>query len=914
MKYSVAAALALALTSPLVSAQVSLGPSKEISDFITYPRDTRAADMDGDGDLDVLSREDGGTRVLWWENDGTGKFGNRHEWAWGGFDDYAFSFADYNGDGRLDVWIETQWNQMGRRIREYRVAISAADGTFGTPVLVADLEPVAFDDDDALVADVNGDGKADLVTAEGLRIQKGDGTFAAPPQGTFAPGSQLWELDFGAYRPAELALYDFDGDGDLDLLFQDWSSYGHRLKLAANLGAGLLGSPTVILQLPEEERLVAFQLLPPADGEMGSRLLAIIEEDEGGRMEVFNLSPSGGLSPVLSEPYPLGFFGLPTALWDSTRERLIVIRNDGSDTRFLSRFALEVKSLVLPGGSSPPGWSSLLLADGVVVAPSLADLDGDGTPDLLLPFCSVEGMTGPFAGEIKWVGGAASGAFPAEPESISQLAVAGRIGHVGDFDADGDCDILTVDQGAHDLRGGYYDPYPHKLVLWKNPGNGESFERQVLAGSTFATELITVEDRDQDGDPDLLIQTFDIPPGSTEIRGRLKISWLTRAADGSYSWLTILEQEAQGLLLGAKLVNLDGDQIRDLAGSLQQGTTYAGYAARGRADGSFGGFSPRSPSRDTPQGGWDDLDHDGDPDFHWLLEYWGSNFSFWIENTGSGPAVEVELLPHPIKSLNRDIDGDGFNDFASARANDENTYYLSRPDAALEQVPASTWHTSLMDLDGDGDLDLLYPQNDSAASIYCSLHWAENVDGRSFVAAGQVAGPRFGYSFDTAMGDLDGDGTKDLIVLTTYSHRRLEWFKVTKANTIPAFGQWMTEKGLEGNRAGPLSDADGDGAKNWEEFVFGSDPKAADLGHVGRPRLERKGEDTWTYSFQRLRALTSTPRVQTSTDLKTWEYTTVPSQTQPVAAGYERVTREWSGPGPLFFRTVVPSLPVVPDP
>src|SRR5687768_10985873 len=96
--------LALALTTMVGQGQISFGPSQEISEFISYPRDTQAVDMDGDGDLDVISREAYTVRVIWWENDGDGNFSNRRVWDW---DDISsgyetVSLEDSNADGRPD--------------------------------------------------------------------------------------------------------------------------------------------------------------------------------------------------------------------------------------------------------------------------------------------------------------------------------------------------------------------------------------------------------------------------------------------------------------------------------------------------------------------------------------------------------------------------------------------------------------------------------------------------------------------------------------------------------------------------------------------------------------------------------------------------------------------------------------------
>jgi hypothetical protein len=67
------------------------------------PRSACAADLDGDGDLDVLSASENDNKIAWYANDGTGRFGPQQvitTEADGAESVYA---ADLDGDGDLDV-------------------------------------------------------------------------------------------------------------------------------------------------------------------------------------------------------------------------------------------------------------------------------------------------------------------------------------------------------------------------------------------------------------------------------------------------------------------------------------------------------------------------------------------------------------------------------------------------------------------------------------------------------------------------------------------------------------------------------------------------------------------------------------------------------------------------------------------
>ena len=85
-----------------------------------------AADMDGDGDLDVLLGNDGSSsRVLL--NAGDGTFPTSVELPGGSAGTQSIAAADVDGDGDLDVLLGNQGSPS-------RVLLNAGDGTFKTSI------------------------------------------------------------------------------------------------------------------------------------------------------------------------------------------------------------------------------------------------------------------------------------------------------------------------------------------------------------------------------------------------------------------------------------------------------------------------------------------------------------------------------------------------------------------------------------------------------------------------------------------------------------------------------------------------------------------------------------------------------------------------------------------------------------
>ncbi len=62
-----------------------------------------AADLDGDGDLDVLSASGFDDKIAWYENDGTGNFGTQQIITTNADAAQVVYAADLDGDGDLDV-------------------------------------------------------------------------------------------------------------------------------------------------------------------------------------------------------------------------------------------------------------------------------------------------------------------------------------------------------------------------------------------------------------------------------------------------------------------------------------------------------------------------------------------------------------------------------------------------------------------------------------------------------------------------------------------------------------------------------------------------------------------------------------------------------------------------------------------
>lgn len=178
-------------------------------------------DFNGDGKLDVAISVQGRTEpgpgtvaVFLGNGDGTVQPEVDYQTPWGGY--YA-AVADINGDGKLDIITGG-----------FTVLVGKGDGTFtvGTSSLVNFSANAAVQ-----IADVNGDGKLDIVTqgnsqnvqSLAILLGNGDGTFQAP---LLFPAANS---NFDAF-----GIADFNNDGLLDFAIGGFSQSTVFLQTPSN--------------------------------------------------------------------------------------------------------------------------------------------------------------------------------------------------------------------------------------------------------------------------------------------------------------------------------------------------------------------------------------------------------------------------------------------------------------------------------------------------------------------------------------------------------------------------------------------------------------------------------------------------------------------------------------------------------
>ena len=171
-----------------------------------------ATDLNGDGKADAIGIFNNALIVYIGKGDGTFAAGVSYNLGGSPGSPIALSLGDFNGDGKTDVVITTNESNFAGLENAFR---GNGDGTFQSAKTSATIQDPGY----VAVGDFNRDGKLDLAVSSNpdscgslgnctvsVLLGNGDGTFQAPASVIAASGA--------------VVSADVNGDGKLDLVFQ----------------------------------------------------------------------------------------------------------------------------------------------------------------------------------------------------------------------------------------------------------------------------------------------------------------------------------------------------------------------------------------------------------------------------------------------------------------------------------------------------------------------------------------------------------------------------------------------------------------------------------------------------------------------------------------------------------------------
>jgi len=890
----------------------------KLTDPISKIEFSEIVDMDGDGDIDIFTATDFGFQVNWWQNDGLGNF-TRQNWRTPNLlKPNVFGIGDWNGDGRQDLWLEDRDDdptEYGKTTVTYRIALGGVGGGFSVPSVVA-----AIPDDEGsymtpLLADLDGNGRKDIVS-RGLVFMAGDnGTYLLP---VALPPSLRWDVR------EEIIFADYDGDGDRDIL-KKTNGAGDLYK-SENLGNGMFAEAEALIDLQPNKVINGITFIDLDESSIQPNLFLITEDIQASTQKLlaYRCRSDGTLVESVGIDLP-SRDGDAYITWENLQT------DDGSGRLFIARvtylptmrkFETELFELIHGNGIlliQPRSKHKDMVR---FSASAVRDLDADGNSDLVLPIASIPGTSGTAADHVTWLKGDASGVFTTPARLVIPSFNERFLVSIRDLDGDGDADILL---GSELPLGGSSEA--GAISLWMNRGDGIGFDKQIIVANCIQARVIAIDDFSNDNTsyhsavPSL---TFPIQSGRQNLI--IESSRINPYNGSIYRLVSIAYQGSDGRFESASAYTIPTDSIafyedwdrdgmkdlifRDLHGNIWWMKRNHGIFSESKLIMTL----PSGDFHDPGAFGFIDMDLDGDLDIFARGNLFGAATSYWVERDDEGNILSIRLLPRGLRLLGFDADGDGDMDFT----NDLGDVLALGSGVTFVSIPISfpDRNGRLFDLDGDGDLDRVISAPTDGTLGFQRLFWSENDGTNSQQGFGAELpidnGVEFAQRDQFALGDMDGDGTKDLLVVSSDT-ALVEWFKITNQRGPNAFQIWMMAQDLTGSSAGPRGDWDKDGRSNWEEFLYGTFAKMPDSGARALPKMENVGRGM-EFVFTRRKSVSgltlSYPLQRSKTLNHDWQ-PWIPATQRLVSLGdYEEVRIPVTiSQKAEFFRIQLPEIP-----
>ena len=687
------------VTSPVSANEPLFGPVELLATLAEAPHDAILADVDRDGDSDVVTC--GPSGAAWLRNDGGSWVPTAiaSDPAIGACNDLVA--ADFDRDGRIDLGFAastgagvlynddggTTWTSFivwDAGVDDGAGWVAAADiEADGAPDLVwhapptiaygendgtrlgwsASAQPIAGTGDKGLeVSDINRDGEPDVVVGDSVFLD------------TFHRTEIGWRSHGAVSHPANaFVLGDVDGDGDDDAVWLGSGSIGWNANVAGELtdmdassiaegGGSAVALADIdqdgVLDVVHSDTTHGLRLLQwQSDGSWAARDLAGSPASRPTRLLVMDIDQDGDLDiAVVAETTLVAYENLTVHARAEFDESTDLGVYPGADFVVAGDFDQDGDNDLIFSSDAGSGtvlhtwddgaWSSAgQISSGRFYGQGLViDVDGDADLDLI-----AKNDTG-----VHYLENDGAPPWPSQDISAAtDIVLAG-----GDLDNDGDPDIVVGSRATG-------------VIAWiDNVGWGEDFGERTLHSAWTGLSDLALSDVDGDGALDVV--------ATHESAANHGVSWLSNGGD-SVPWtahavatrsavspaLVVADIDVDGVVeitvMGPSdplTVFAPGDDIHQpWVAEITTATTY---------EGTFG----------TPA----DIDFDGDLD--WPGHRDGPNLSFasWVRNDGAeltprGAGEAGIVVSHAIA----DLDDDGDLDLVGAIPN-ESTVRIWRND------------------------------------------------------------------------------------------------------------------------------------------------------------------------------------------------------------------------------------------
>ena len=679
-----------------------------------------SSDIDGDGDMDLLSASSIDDKITWFENtDGMGSFGVPKTITTQANGAHSVFASDIDGDGDIDVlsaslndndiaWYENLDGQGNFSAQK----IISTDGNNARSVFSSDLD---------------GDGDMDVLSAFNQKIvwyENLDG------QGNFSDQKIITTSVFGGYS---VEANDIDGDGDMDIISA--SAFDNKVAWYENTdGQGSFSAQKII------SNNVGFVYSVSSN-----------DLDNDGDIDIVYTSFSTNTIAWFENLDGQGNFSSEKIITNSASQvssTYTADMDDDGDIDILSTYNDKITWYENTDSQGNFGSEKIISSSNSNnSANSIYAIDIDGDNDL-------DVVSNTYQNIIWFENTDGLGNFSEENLVISSTDEA-RTVFTADIDNDGDLDILSASSEDD------------KISWFENIDGLGTYGVQKRIASTNGAINVLAADIDNDGDMDIVATGHNSN----------KTFWQENL-DGLGNF-GVPKNIVTGTNFNTSIYmsDIDGDGDLDLLSdaSWYENTDGLGtFSSEKIIDNSISQLYYTYAS---------DIDGDGDMDVLTASAF-SNNIAWYENTDGTGTfgmqqVINTIPLPDANYVITADLDGDGDMDVLSASFGDHKIAWYENTDGmgnfgaqqviTVETNGAITLFTS--DLDNDGDIDVL-----SASPSDNKIAWYENTDGMGNFGSQQIISSNALGAVDVFASDINNDGKMD-VLSASFSDDKIAWYK-----------------------------------------------------------------------------------------------------------------------------------------
>jgi len=736
--------------------------------------------------------------------------------------------ADLNGDGDADLLAVSHTGNLFKWF-ENKLHPGLNISFTGRDVVNARTAKDAWS---AHAADLDGDGDIDLLLSYGLVAADSFVTwYENDDTATFPFADATKERTIREYYKAKEAKMvhgaDVDGDGQIDALVAIYGDNAVKLLVELDDGGSSLSTEVKLNDASVQKPQSVF----PADVDGDGDVDVLVADEDAGIM----LYDNNGDMPVTFTQHLI-----TTSLTDVRYVTAVDLLGDGGAPLHLDLLAASASDWSIAwyendnstGSKLPSDISERVLTERYcqtgnnargATSVQAADLNGDGCLDVLYAgsyssTCSKS--------RVNWEMNdcAATPTFVRQETTTLALTAYGVDDEftvaAHDLDQDGDIDILVTSKDASELNwymndcaaaptraptGGFPSPVPSSVP------SAVPSSVPTAVPSSVPSSVPT-------------IHPAPVPTPAPTPRPSTRCS-----AGVAFATETVIE--ATGTYVSVLVVDLDKDGYDDVLAADAGANAVAWYP------GSLAGFGPANmvdaalsfdPTYTTRGAYAIDLDADGDIDIL-AADFEGGSSSdgalYWYANDGDQTFTNKQLVfdtgasDAAVYAL--DLDGDGDADVLAASRASNHLYWFRNDDETFERLQVydgtGGWARAVavyaIDVDGDMDVDVLSASDSSGRTF--DVAWYEN-DGAANFERKEILGFDRGRRAVVAL-DVDGDGDVDVLD-ASYDAGTVSWYESQATDDWgrTAGGQVTFEAhtitpSATGARAVEARDLDGDG-------------------------------------------------------------------------------------------------------